>query len=110
MEGIQGAVLGVKLKHLDTWTSERRRVAARYHDLLKDTPLQLPREAAWAESAYHLYVVRHPRRDELKSTSRPAASVARCITRCRSTSKNASRIWATKKAIFPCREGRQTVP
>jgi dTDP-4-amino-4,6-dideoxygalactose transaminase len=66
MEGIQGAVLGVKLKHLDKWTSERRRVAHRYHELLADTPLQLPREAAYAESAYHLYVVRHPRRDELK--------------------------------------------
>jgi dTDP-4-amino-4,6-dideoxygalactose transaminase len=67
MEGIQGAVLGVKLKHLDKWTSERRRVAHRYHELLADTPLQLPREAAWAESAYHLYVVRHPERDALKN-------------------------------------------
>jgi dTDP-4-amino-4,6-dideoxygalactose transaminase len=66
MEGIQGAVLGVKLKYLDEWTRERRRVAHRYHELLADTPLQLPREAAWAESAYHLYVVRHPRRDDLK--------------------------------------------
>ncbi len=66
MEGIQGAVLGVKLKHLDTWTRERRRVAHRYHELLTGTPLQLPREAAYAESAYHLYVVRHPRRDDLK--------------------------------------------
>ncbi len=66
MEGIQGAVLGVKLKHLDAWTRERRRVASRYHELLAGTPLQLPREAAYAESAYHLYVVRHPRRDELK--------------------------------------------
>ncbi|MBC8096363.1 MAG: DegT/DnrJ/EryC1/StrS family aminotransferase [Akkermansiaceae bacterium] len=66
MEGIQGAVLGVKLKHLDQWTAERRRVAHRYHELLADTPLQLPREAAYAESAYHLYVVRHPQRDELK--------------------------------------------
>jgi dTDP-4-amino-4,6-dideoxygalactose transaminase len=66
MEGIQGAVLGVKLKHLDRWTRERRRVAERYHALLADTPLQLPREAAWAESVYHLYVVRHPRRDDLK--------------------------------------------
>ncbi|HWH68504.1 MAG TPA: DegT/DnrJ/EryC1/StrS family aminotransferase [Candidatus Sulfotelmatobacter sp.] len=66
MEGIQGAVLGVKLKHLDTWTRERRRVAHRYHELLADTPLQLPHEAAFAESVYHLYVVRHPRRDELK--------------------------------------------
>jgi len=66
MEGIQGAVLGVKLKHLAKWTTERRRVAHRYHELLADTPLQLPREAAWGESAYHLYVVRHPRRDDLK--------------------------------------------
>lgn len=66
MEGFQGATLGVKLKHLAKWTAERRRVAHRYHELLSDTPLQVPREAAWAESAYHLYVVRHPRRDELK--------------------------------------------
>lgn len=66
MEGIQGAVLGVKLKHLDTWTRERRRVAHRYHQLLADTPLKLPREAEFAQSAWHLYVVRHPRRDELK--------------------------------------------
>jgi dTDP-4-amino-4,6-dideoxygalactose transaminase len=66
MEGIQGAVLGVKLKHLDEWTRERRRVARRYHELLAGTPLQLPKEAPWAESAYHLYVVRHPQRDALK--------------------------------------------
>jgi dTDP-4-amino-4,6-dideoxygalactose transaminase len=66
MEGIQGAVLGVKLPHLNTWTKERRRVAHRYHELLKDTPLQLPLEADYAESVYHLYVVRHPKRDDLK--------------------------------------------
>ncbi len=66
MEGIQGAVLGVKLKHLDAWTHARRRVAHRYHQLLAGTPLQLPREADYAESAYHLYVVLHPKRDELK--------------------------------------------
>jgi dTDP-4-amino-4,6-dideoxygalactose transaminase len=66
MEGIQGAVLAVKLPHLQKWTDERRRVAHRYHELLKDTLLQLPREAAYAASAFHLYVVRHPRRDDLK--------------------------------------------
>jgi dTDP-4-amino-4,6-dideoxygalactose transaminase len=66
MEGIQGAVLGVKLKYLDGWTRERRRVAHRYHELLADTPLQLPTEADYAQSAYHLYVVRHPERDALK--------------------------------------------
>ncbi len=67
MEGIQGAVLGVKLPHLNKWTQERRRVAKRYSELLKDTPLQLPQEAGHAESVWHLYVVRHPRRDELKA-------------------------------------------
>lgn len=66
MEGIQGAVLGVKLKKLNDWTAGRRHVAHRYHELLADTPLQLPREATWAESVYHLYVVRHPKRDDLK--------------------------------------------
>lgn len=66
MEGIQGAVLGVKLPHLQKWTDERRRVAHCYHELLAETPLQLPREAAGCESAYHLYVVRHPQRDKLK--------------------------------------------
>jgi len=66
MEGIQGAVLGVKLKHLDAWTRARRRVAHRYHELLAGTPLQLPREAEYARSAWHLYVLRHARRDDLK--------------------------------------------
>jgi dTDP-4-amino-4,6-dideoxygalactose transaminase len=66
MEGFQGAVLGVKLPHLDKWTRERQRVAKRYTELLAGTPLQLPREADFAESAWHLYVVRHPKRDELK--------------------------------------------
>jgi len=66
MEGIQGAVLAVKMKYIEKWTRERRRVAHRYNELLADTPLQLPKEADNAESAWHLYVVRHPRREELK--------------------------------------------
>jgi dTDP-4-amino-4,6-dideoxygalactose transaminase len=66
MEGFQGATLGVKLPHLGKWTRERQRVAKRYNELLAGTPLQLPREADFAESVWHVYVVRHPRRDELK--------------------------------------------
>ncbi|HAM71018.1 MAG TPA: erythromycin biosynthesis sensory transduction protein eryC1 [Verrucomicrobiales bacterium] len=67
MEGIQGAVLRVKLRHLASWTEARRRVARRYHGLLAGTPLRLPVEAPGCESAWHLYVVRHPRRDALKA-------------------------------------------
>ena len=67
LEGMQGAVLGVKLKYLEKWTNERRRVARRYQELLADTPLRLPQETPHTQSAWHLYVVRHPRRDELKA-------------------------------------------
>jgi dTDP-4-amino-4,6-dideoxygalactose transaminase len=69
MEGIQGAVLGVKLKHLPAWNAARRRLAHRYHELLAPAAaagLRLPCEAPWAESVYHLYVVRHPARDRLR--------------------------------------------
>jgi len=66
MEGIQGAVLNVKLPRVTAWNAARRRIAHRYHELLRNTPLRLPREAIWAESAYHLYVVRHPSRDRLR--------------------------------------------
>ncbi|HTI99649.1 MAG TPA: DegT/DnrJ/EryC1/StrS family aminotransferase [Dongiaceae bacterium] len=66
MEGLQGAVLGVKLKYLNQWLQARRQVIQRYHTLLADTPLRLPAEAPGVESAWHLYTVRHPRRDALK--------------------------------------------
>ncbi|MSU69177.1 MAG: DegT/DnrJ/EryC1/StrS family aminotransferase [Opitutaceae bacterium] len=67
MEGIQGAVLGVKLKHLAAWTAARRRVARRYTELLRDLPLKLQAELPHSEGAWHVYVVRHPRRDELRT-------------------------------------------
>jgi dTDP-4-amino-4,6-dideoxygalactose transaminase len=66
MEGIQGAVLDVKLRYLDDWTAQRRRVAQSYTQLLSGTGLKLPCEAKYAKSAWHLYVIRHLRRDELK--------------------------------------------
>lgn len=67
MEGIQGAVLRTGLPHLAAWNAARRRIAHRYHELLRDTSLGLPVEAAYAESVYHLYTVRHPERDRLKA-------------------------------------------
>jgi dTDP-4-amino-4,6-dideoxygalactose transaminase len=66
MEGFQGAVLGVKLRHLPAWTAARRRIAHTYHRLLAPTPLKLPREAPGVESVYHQYVVRHAMRDKLR--------------------------------------------
>jgi dTDP-4-amino-4,6-dideoxygalactose transaminase len=65
MEGIQGAILRVKLRHLDAWTAARRRHAALYTELLADSGISVPQEAAFAEHVYHVYAVRCPNRDEL---------------------------------------------
>jgi dTDP-4-amino-4,6-dideoxygalactose transaminase len=59
MGGIQGAVLGVKLKYLAGWTDERRRVAAKYRELLGSLEqISLPEELPNLKHVYHLYVVR----------------------------------------------------
>ena len=68
LEGIQGAVLNVKLRHLDRWNDLRRAHAARYDELLRGTPLTLPREMEYARHVYHLYVVQAEARDSLQQT------------------------------------------
>ena len=67
LEEIQGAVLAVKLRHLDRWNQMRREHAARYGELLPaGDRLQLPRECAYAYHVYHLYVVQTDERDALQ--------------------------------------------
>ena len=70
LEGIQGAVLGVKLNYLDGWNERRRAHAALYRELLSPLEaggaLTLPREAAGAEHVYHLFVVQSEARDALQ--------------------------------------------
>ncbi len=59
MEGIQGAVLGVKLKYLNDWTNSRRKVAKKYFELLKNVEnIVLPKEMSYAKHVYHLFVIR----------------------------------------------------
>jgi dTDP-4-amino-4,6-dideoxygalactose transaminase len=66
MEGIQGAVLDLKLKYLNEWTEKRRRNAEIYRNNLKDIKdVVLPLEMPGARHVYHLFVVRVPRREEL---------------------------------------------
>jgi len=70
LEGIQGAVLGVKLKHLDRWNELRRGHAALYRELLAPHvdagSLALPREMPYAESVQHLFVIQADARDSLQ--------------------------------------------
>lgn len=74
MEGIQGAVLGVKLNHLDKWTEGRRRVAAKYNELLSDIDgIKLPKEMDYAKHVYHLFVIQVKGKDvEPRTANRDA--------------------------------------
>lgn len=68
MDGIQAAVLNAKLPHLTAWTTGRRRVAARYDELLRDVEdVTTPKVARDRKHVYHLYVIRTDGRDSLKS-------------------------------------------
>jgi dTDP-4-amino-4,6-dideoxygalactose transaminase len=64
MEGLQGAILSVKLRHLDAWTEGRRRVAALYEQHLPN--VRRPVEMPWARHVYHTYTIRTPDRARLQ--------------------------------------------
>jgi len=67
MDGVQGAILCVKLRHLEAWTEARRRNAAEYGRQLADTSVTLPRERQDVRHVYHLYVVRLQQRDSWRA-------------------------------------------
>ncbi len=68
LDGLQAAILNVKLRHLDQWSEGRRRNARRYNDALAGTGLLTPKEIDDCRAVYHLYVVRVPggRREDLQ--------------------------------------------
>lgn len=67
MEGIQGAVLNVKLPHLERWNMLRNKHAEYYDRLLIDIPdVTIPVIRAGNEHVFHLYVIRYPKRDALQ--------------------------------------------
>lgn len=66
MDGFQGAILAVKLKHLPAWTEARRKNAQTYHDALgPGNGIILPLEAPYAKHVYHIYAIRTANRDAL---------------------------------------------
>jgi dTDP-4-amino-4,6-dideoxygalactose transaminase len=68
MDGFQGAVLSVKLRHLDAWNARRRAIAARYFEGLKRAEgLSLMPPNDWWEPIWHIFPVFHARRDEFRT-------------------------------------------
>ena len=68
LDGLQAAILRVKLRHLDEWNESRRRHADFYLDTLTGGDLQLPTVHEHAEPVWHLFVVRTPDRDALQAS------------------------------------------
>ena len=67
LDGLQAAILSVKLKHLDHWTNQRIKVANFYLEKLKDIKeITLPKKEEWAKQVYHLFVIRTKNRDHLQ--------------------------------------------
>jgi len=89
LDPVQAAVLSVKLRHLERWIDERRRVAGLYNQLLNDLPLDLPEEADWARHVYYMYTLRTAQRDDLE-----AYLAARGI--------GSQKIYATPVPMQPC--------
>jgi dTDP-4-amino-4,6-dideoxygalactose transaminase len=77
MDGFQGAILSVKLKYIEGWNEARRAIAERYHALFAAAGLAepslypshgivLPQEVRSSKHVWHQYVIRTPRRDQLR--------------------------------------------
>ncbi|MHB1605930.1 MAG: DegT/DnrJ/EryC1/StrS family aminotransferase [Leptospirales bacterium] len=66
LDPIQAAILRVKLAHLPEWNTRRREIAERYGKSLGNLGMVLPDVRSDTEPSWHLYVVRHPKRDRLK--------------------------------------------
>ena len=64
LDEIQAAILRVKLVHLAAANERRRQIAKRYHDALTGV-VELPQEQPYAKTVYHLFVIRHGKRDAL---------------------------------------------
>ena len=66
LDPLQAAALKVKLANLDDWNARRKLLAALYLEGLEGCGIELPKVAEWADPVWHLFVVRHPMRDDLQ--------------------------------------------
>ncbi len=67
LDGIQGAVLSVKIKYLDQWSDKRRANAALYNELLADASVTCPTIESNNLSVYNQYTIRSSHRDQLQA-------------------------------------------
>jgi dTDP-4-amino-4,6-dideoxygalactose transaminase len=67
MDAFQGAILRVKLRHLEQWTESRREIVVKYNRALAHSGVERPTEMPWARHVYHAYTLRSKDRDALQA-------------------------------------------
>ncbi|MEH2510518.1 dTDP-4-amino-4,6-dideoxygalactose transaminase [Nitrobacteraceae bacterium AZCC 1564] len=67
MDGVQGAILNVKMKYIEEWTEARRAVASQYHRLTESHPYRRPAPPTYSRHVYHVYAIEVPERDEAQA-------------------------------------------
>jgi dTDP-4-amino-4,6-dideoxygalactose transaminase len=93
LDALQAAVLRVQLPHLDAWCDGRRAAAAHYEAAGLGEHVALPAPIGGCEPAWHLYVVRHPRADDLLAALTAAGVEARAYYRVPTHRQPAMREW-----------------
>jgi dTDP-4-amino-4,6-dideoxygalactose transaminase len=77
LDGLQAALLRVKLRHLPAWTEARRRNADLYREALAGSDVLLPFEPVGAVHTYHQFTIQAPRRDALQAHLRDRGIASR---------------------------------
>lgn len=72
LDGLQAAILSVKLKFLDNWNQARNRIAKMYDERLSELPVKLPEVADGYKSNFHVYAIQVPERDRVVEKLRAA--------------------------------------
>jgi dTDP-3-amino-3,4,6-trideoxy-alpha-D-glucose transaminase len=106
LDELQAAVLRVQLPHLDGWAAGRRRAAGHYEAEGLGELVELPRAAG--EPAWHLYVVRHPRADELAAALKGAGIGHKAYYRVPAHLQPAMRPYAPAAALPGTEEAART--
>jgi len=63
MGGVEGAVLNIKLKYLDSWNARRKQIAKRYFNEITNTKITFQKQPDYSDSVYHLFVITTPERN-----------------------------------------------
>ncbi len=82
LDELQAAILRVQLPHLDDWADGRRAAAQHYADAGLGEIVRIPQPVAGAEPAWHLYVIRHERIDEIERALAAAGIGRKAYYRC----------------------------